>query len=237
MRAWLGSLVFTTWLFLSVALWGVVVVVLRFFGYPTAYRGILLWVDTTLWLLERLCGLSHEVHGLDKLPSGPCVIMMKHSSAWETIAQLRMFPRQTWVMKRELLWAPVLGWVLWGLKPIAIDRGGGRQAVEQVIRLGRQRLAKGFWVVIFPEGTRMPAGTTRRYGVSGTLLADAADVPIVPVAHDAGYFWPRRGVRKKPGRIRVVIGDPVRVGGRDPREFNAGIQRWIEAEVAAMRGP
>jgi 1-acyl-sn-glycerol-3-phosphate acyltransferase len=234
MREWLGSLVFTAYLFVSVAVYGIVVLAARAFGYRAAYRGVLLWVDCTLWLLRVLCGLGHRVRGRHNLPVGNCIVFMKHSSAWETIAQLRLFPQQTWVMKRELLWAPVLGWVLWGLKPIAINRAGGRKAVEQVIKRGRARLREGFWVVIFPEGTRVAAGTTRRYGVSGTLLAEAAGAPIVPVAHNAGAFWPRRGMRKRAGTIDVVIGEPVVTAGREPREINLQIQTWIEAEIARM---
>lgn len=234
MREWLGSLAFTAYLFLSVAVYGVVVLAARAFGYRAAYRSVLLWVDCTLWLLRLLCGLGHRVRGRNNLPVGNCIVFMKHSSAWETIAQLRLFPQQTWVMKRELLWAPVLGWVLWGLKPIAINRAGGRKAVEQVIKRGRARLRDGLWVVIFPEGTRVAAGTTRRYGVSGTLLAEAAGAPIVPVAHNAGAFWPRRGMRKRAGTIDVVIGEPVVTAGREPREINLQIQTWIEAEIARM---
>jgi len=234
MREWLGSLLFTTYLFVSVALYGIFVLCIRVCGYRAQYRAVLAWVDCTLWMLAKCCGLSYRIRGLEHLPTDNCIVLMKHSSAWETIAQLRLFPRQTWVMKRELLWAPILGWVLWGLKPIGIDRGGGRKAVEQVLQIGKRRLEEGFWVVIFPEGTRVPAGTTKRYGVSGPLLAQAAGRPIIPVAHNAGVFWPRRGLRKKAGTIEVVVGKPVETAGRDPREINAQVQAWVESEIAAM---
>lgn len=236
MRQWLGSIAFTVYLFVSAAIWGLIVLAIRPFGYAACYRAILLWVDATLWLLARLCGLRHVVEGLENLPAENGIIFMKHSSTWETIVQLKLFPKQTWVMKRELLWAPILGWVLAGLEPIGIDRAGGRVAVEQVVRLGRERLAAGFWVIIFPEGTRMPVGQTRRYGIGGTLLAQAAGRPIVPVAHNAGAYWPRRGWLKKPGTINVVVGAPVPTADRDPREINAEIQAWVEAEVSRMTG-
>jgi 1-acyl-sn-glycerol-3-phosphate acyltransferase len=234
MLQWFGSVVFTIYLFVSVAIWGPVVLVLRLAGYGPCYRGILLWVDGTLWMLRILCGLRHEVEGLDHLPDANAVIFVKHSSTWETIAQLKLFPKQTWVMKRELLWAPILGWVLAGLRPIGINRAGGRIAVDQVVRLGSKRLAEGFWVIIFPEGTRVPFGQTKRYGISGTLLAQAAGRPIVPVAHNAGAFWPRRGWLKKRGTIRVVVGRPVMVAGRDPRKVNEEIQAWVESEIGAL---
>jgi 1-acyl-sn-glycerol-3-phosphate acyltransferase len=234
MAQWLKSLVFTTYLFVSVAVYGLVALVVAAFGYRALYRAVLIWVDCTLWMLERICGLGYTVEGLESLPSENTVILMKHSSAWETIAQLKLFPRQTWVMKRELLWAPILGWVLMFLKPIAIDRAAGRAAVEQVIARGVARLGEGLWVVIFPEGTRVPAGQTKRYGLSGTLLAQTAGRPVVPVAHNAGEFWPRRGLLKRRGTIRVVVGTPIETTERDPRSVTADVQRWVETQLESM---
>jgi 1-acyl-sn-glycerol-3-phosphate acyltransferase len=121
------------------------------------------------------------------------------------------------------------------MQPIAINRKGGRSAVERVLTLGRQRLDEGFWIVIFPEGTRVRPGEARRYGLSGALLAQATGRPIVPVAHDAGRYWPRRGLYKRPGTIRVVIGEPIETAGRDDaREITAEVQAWIEARLTAM---
>jgi 1-acyl-sn-glycerol-3-phosphate acyltransferase len=234
MRQWFGSLVFTTVLFVSVALYGCGVLLLRLFGYRAMYAGVRLWCRMILRLLRLLCGLDYSVSGIEHLPSRNGIILMKHSSSWETIAQLLLFPRQCWVLKRELLWAPILGWAICFLKPIGINRQGGRAAVEQVIAQGKARLDEGLWVVIFPEGTRVPAGDRRRYGVSGALLALAARRPIVPVAHNAGYFWPRRSLLKKAGTIQVVVGKPIATDGREPREINNEVQEWIEAELRAM---
>lgn len=232
MRQWLGSVLFTIYLFVSVALYGPMVLLTAPFGHRVTYRWSLAWVELTLVLLGRLCRLDYSVEGAENLPATNAVVLVKHSSAWETLAQLKLFPMQTWVLKRELLWAPVLGWVLLLLKPIAIDRGGGRSAVQQVVERGQQRLAEGLWVVIFPEGTRVPAGQTRRYGMSGALLAAAAGRPIVPVAHDAGHYWRRRGWLKRAGTIRVSIGPPIEARGRDPRELNDRVRAWIEGELA-----
>jgi 1-acyl-sn-glycerol-3-phosphate acyltransferase len=121
------------------------------------------------------------------------------------------------------------------LHAIAIDRKAGHTAVAQVIEQGKERLEEGDWVMIFPEGTRMPVGQTRRYGMSGALLASAAGRPVVPVAHNAGDFWPRRGWLKKRGTIRVVIGPPIPTAGRDARDVNADAQRWIESTLARIR--
>ena len=191
------------------------------------------WASTLLWLLRWSCGLDYRVEG-EPLPAGCHVAFWKHSSSWETIAMMVLFPRQVWVLKRELLWIPVVGLGVQQMHAIAIDRRAGHSAVSQVIEQGKDRLAEGDWVMIFPEGTRMPAGETRRYGVSGTLLAAAAGALVVPVAHNAGYYWPRRGLLKKPGTVRVVIGAPFAAAGRDPRALNEEIQRWVEARVREL---
>lgn len=236
LRLWLGSIVFTTYLFVSVPIYGLVVLLTAPFPHSVTYRFVLVWVDSVLAMLRICCRLDYRVEGLERLPKEPSVLLIKHSSAWETIAQLRIFPPQTWVLKRELLWAPVLGWVLLLLKPIAIDRRGRSAAVQQVLAQGRERLAEGLWVAVFPEGTRVPLGQTRRYGLSGALLAAANGRPIVPVAHNAGQFWRRRGFLKRPGTIRVVIGDPVAVGDREPRAAMDEVQAWIEGKVAELTG-
>ncbi len=187
------------------------------------------YARSVLVVLRWSCGLDYRVEGRENLPAGNHVALIKHASTWETVAQMVLLPPQVWVLKRELTWLPAFGWGLMLLRSIAVDRGAGSSAVRSVLQQGKARLAEGKWVVIFPEGTRMPPGETRRYGVSGTLLAAENDRYIVPVAHDAGYFWPRRGLIKRPGVIRVVIGPPIVAAGRDPREVNAEAQAWIEA--------
>jgi 1-acyl-sn-glycerol-3-phosphate acyltransferase len=167
---------------------------------------------------------------MENLPSGTHVALMKHSSAWETFAQAAILPPQAWVLKRELTWIPFVGWGLKLLHAISINRSAGGVAVRQLIDQGRQRLDQdGLWIVVFPEGTRMPPGQTRRYGVGGAAVALEAGRLIVPVAHNSGYFWPRRGLMKRPGTIRVVIGPPIQTAARDPREVNEEAQRFIEA--------
>lgn len=235
MRQWLGSVVFTLYLFVSVPIYGTVVLLTGVLPRRWTYHTARAWAVSVLWLLERACRLDYVVEGLHHLPATPCVVLLKHSSAWETLAQLEIFPRQSWVLKRELMWVPVFGWVLWLLKPIAIDRKGGGAAVQQVLEQGRARLAQGLYIMIFPEGTRMPVGQTRRYGMSGVLLAAAAGVPVVPVAHNAGYYWPRRGWHKRPGTIRVVVGEPIATAGVDARELNERVQHWVEATVERIK--
>ena len=233
LRQWLGSIVFTSYLFLSVPVYALLAFGAILVPGVAAFSAARAWARSVVGALELLCGLDCRVEGLEHLDRENCVVLLKHSSAWETITQFIIFPpRQTWVMKRELLWVPILGWVLTLFKPIAINRKGGRRAVEQVLKEGQQRLNDGFWVMIFPEGTRVALGQKRRYGISGALLASTSGRPVIPVAHDAGRFWPRRGLLKHAGTIRVAIGRPIPAAGRDARELNAEVEAWIDAKLA-----
>jgi 1-acyl-sn-glycerol-3-phosphate acyltransferase len=228
------SLLFTTLLFALTLLYAIAVVALGWLPSHRLYGVARSWAQTQLWLLEKLCGLGYVVEGRENIPAGAHVSMWKHSSAWETIAQASIFPPQSWVLKRELMWIPLVGWAVKCLKPIAINRKAGAAAVTQVIEQGTQRLAEGLWILVFPEGTRVAVGEKRKYGVSGALLASKAGCKIVPVVHNAGHFWPRRGWVKKPGVIRVAIGPPIDAAGREPRELNEEVRDWIERTLAGM---
>jgi 1-acyl-sn-glycerol-3-phosphate acyltransferase len=229
---WLGSVIFTTLLFVLSPFWGALITLLGWLPFRGLYKFARGWAGSNMWLARFFCGLKWAVEGRENIPhEGAHVSMWKHTSAWETMAQMIVMPPQAWVLKREILWIPLVGWACWMLKCIAIDRGAGHRAVNQVLDQGRDRLASGIWVLVFPEGTRMEPGQTRKYGMSGALLASQAGVKIVPVAHNAGDFWPRRGLLKKPGTIRVVIGPPIEATGRDPRELNNEVQAWIEGTM------
>lgn len=233
----LRSLLFTSWLFASTLVYAIIVLLVGWLPSRRLYTIASVWARSQLWILAKLCGLTYTVEGRENIPAGAHVSMWKHSSAWETIAQASIFPPQAWVLKRELLWIPVVGWAVRCLKPIAINRKAGAAAVSQVVEQGTQRLAEGLWVLIFPEGTRVAVGETRKYGVSGALLASRAGCKIVPVVHNAGYFWPRRGWVKRPGVVRVVIGPPIDAAGRDPRQLNDEVRAWIEGQLATMFPP
>jgi 1-acyl-sn-glycerol-3-phosphate acyltransferase len=226
LRSLLFTAFFFAWTFAYAIFFVLVTWALPFRGRFALAR---FWANTTLIGLRWICGLSYRVEGREQLPASPQVVLMKHSSAWETVAQTVLLPPHVWVLKRELLWIPVVGWGIQRLRAIAVNRGAVQRAVREVLSQGRHRLAQGLWVVIFPEGTRVPVGQTRRYGASGAMLAAEAGVCIVPVAHDAGRYWARRGLLKKRGVIRVVIGPPIVAAGRSPREVNDEVQRWIEA--------
>ena len=190
------------------------------------------WCRLGVWLGRVILGLDTAVEGLENLPDEPSVIMIKHTSTFETFWQVTVFPRTTWVVKREAMYIPVIGCAMkLVLDPIFINRKTGRSAVKQVINQGKQKLQDGIWITIFPEGTRVPPGETRRYGVSGAALARDTGCKIVPVAHNAGDFWPRRGIVKRPGKVRFVIGPPIDASGQAPKETNLIVQEWIESKM------
>ena len=230
----LRFLVFNLLSWIATVIWAGVVLLVWPFGARYSYAVARSWTVLIAFLARTICGLRYRTVGMENFPDESCVVFLKHSSAFETYMQLVLFPRSCWVLKRELLWVPFFGWTLIPLKAIAIDRSKGGVAVRQVISQGIERLAEGINVSIFPEGTRMPAGETRRYGQSGTLLAQEAGSLIVPVAHNAGYHWPRRGFGIVPGEVTFSVGKPVDPAGRDPREVNQEIQDWIEGEVARI---
>jgi 1-acyl-sn-glycerol-3-phosphate acyltransferase len=208
------------------------------FPFATRYAFITQWARFNLWWLQITCRLRYRVHGRQNIPVGNAIVFCKHQSAWETLALQNIFPPQVWLLKRELLWVPFFGWGLAMLEPIAIDRRAGRKAVEQLVRQGAERLANGRWVVIFPEGTRVAPGHTGRYGIGGAALAASSGYPVVPVAHNAGEFWPRRGFIKRPGTITVVVGPAIDPRGKDAETIKEEAKFWIEnksREISVLR--
>jgi 1-acyl-sn-glycerol-3-phosphate acyltransferase len=223
------SLFFTAFMMVSALAFGGFMTLCFWAPYTTQFAIARTWARLQFWLLARVCGLTFSVEGRERIPAGNHIVMSNHTSAWETIAQFLIFPPQVWVLKRELLWIPLIGWGLKLLRPISINRGAGHRAVNQVIDQGKQRLAAGLWIIIFPEGTRVVAGEKRKYGVSGALLATETGKFVVPLSHNAADFWVRRGIIKKAGTIRVVIGAPIEAAGKDARQLNDEVRRAIEA--------
>jgi 1-acyl-sn-glycerol-3-phosphate acyltransferase len=198
------------------------------------YRIISGWSRLVILLSKFILKIDCRVEGQEHLPARPSVILSKHQSAWETLAFQQIFPPQVHVLKRELLWIPFFGWGLALMSPIAIDRSRGFAALRSIARRGRERLEQGFWVVIFPEGTRVAPGERRDYQLGGAWLAAAAGAPIVPVAHNAGLVWPRNAFLKHPGTVTVRIGPPIDTVNRDPKALNALAETWIEEQQKAL---
>jgi len=223
------SLFFTAFMMVSALLFGGFMTLCFWAPYSTQFAIARTWARMIFWLLRKVCGLKFTVEGRDRIPAGNHIVMCNHTSAWETIAQFLIFPPQVWVLKRELLWIPCIGWGLKLLRPISINREAGHRAVNQVIEQGKARLTDGLWIIIFPEGTRVVRGKSRKYGVSGALLATSTGKMVVPLSHNAADFWVRRGIVKKAGTIQVIIGEPIPSEGKDPRELNDEVRQSIEA--------
>ena len=191
-------------------------------------RVILTWLRLT-------CGIRHEVSGGERVPAGPVVFLVKHQSSWETMALMTLLPRLSFVLKKELVETPVLGYGLRAMEPVAIDRALGRRALRAVVLEGQARLEAGRSVVVFPEGTRIPPGGRGVYRRSGAELARKAGVPVVPVAHDSGSCWPHGELAKRPGTIHLIFGPAIDTRERSAAEVTAAAERWIEAQVAALQ--
>lgn len=230
----LRSLLFNLLLWVSVFVWGSLSLLTFPLPALVRYRVITRWTHFNMWTLRVICRLDFRVEGAQHIPDRPAIIFAKHQSSWETLALQLIFPPQVWVLKRELLRIPFFGWALALLDPIAIDRRGGRRALDQIVQQGRQRLQTGRWVVVFPEGTRMPPGEQGRFGVGGAVLAARTGHPVVPVVHDAGRFWPRGGFIKRPGTVRVVIGPPIDASGRAAADINRQAEAWMRQAMAAL---
>ncbi len=192
------------------------------------------WARSMIWWLRITCNIRHEVTGLENLPDTPSIILSKHQSAWETLAFQAIFPTQVYVLKRELLWIPIFGWGLAMSSPIAIDRSSGREALKKLVTKGQHRLKQGLWVVIFPEGTRKAPGEKGKYQIGGAWLATHTQTQVVPVAHNAGRYWAKNSFIKKPGVIRVHIGNPIATAGIKADALNQQVEHWIETEMAVL---
>jgi 1-acyl-sn-glycerol-3-phosphate acyltransferase len=233
----LRSLLFNLSLWLSVPIYAPLVLLTFPLPFRWRHRCIVQWAHFHTWLARVLCGLQFRVHGRERLPARPMIVLAKHQSTWETIALPQLFPPYTYVLKRELMWIPLFGWAVALLEPIAIDRAGGRSALEQVVQQGRDRLSRGISVLVFPEGTRVAPGQQRRFGLGGAVLAAETGYPVVPVAHNAGLFWRRRGFVKRPGTIDVVIGPVIDARGRSAEEINRLAYAWIASEMERLEAP
>ena len=230
----LRSIIFQLYFYATGSVFAAGVALCSVFPHQVRFSVARGWGKTMLWGGRVICGFRYSVEGEENIPDEASIVMIKHTTVFETYAQLVFFPAQTWVVKRELLWIPIFGWGLAAMSAIGIDRGSGHRAVTQVIEQGKERLARGIWLTIYPEGTRMPPGQTRKYGISGAALAKEAGVKIVPVSHNAGDLWARRGLRKRPGLIRFCIGPPIDASTQSPKETNLKVQAWVESKMAEI---
>jgi 1-acyl-sn-glycerol-3-phosphate acyltransferase len=231
---WLRSLAFWIVFAVSLVIFSTLLLFTVFFSFKSRWQLLQVWVHFILWWLRVTCKLTHEVQGSEHVTREAGIVFAKHQSTWETIALQQLFPIQVWVAKRELMWLPFFGWGLAMMKCIHIKRGTGKAAVRQLVTQGQARLREGIWVVIFPEGTRIPAGQRGRYRIGGAVLAEQSGYPIIPVAHNAGEYWPRRSFIKRPGVIQVRIGAPIDPAGKTAQQLLVEASTWIEDRMAEI---
>ena len=235
----LRSLLFAVYQMILTPIYAILVLLLFWLPPIPRFRFITGWCLLNLVGARLICGIRHRVIGAENIPprADPHLVMSKHSSTWETLSLNFLFPPLAFVAKKELLSIPFFGWAFTLASPITIDRQAGHDAMSQLVTQGRERLRQGFWIVVYPEGTRIRAGTRAHYKSGGARLAIALGIPIVPVAHNAGYLWPKGVLGKRAGTVTVSIGPPIRPEGDDMQRLIGEVESWIENEVARLGNP
>ncbi|TMG83717.1 MAG: 1-acyl-sn-glycerol-3-phosphate acyltransferase [Betaproteobacteria bacterium] len=235
----LRSLLFASYQLIVTPVYAILVLMLFWLPRLPRFRFIIGWCWLILFGARWICGIRHRVVGAENIPppSSPHIVMSKHSSTWETLALNFLFPPLAFVAKKELLSIPFFGWAFTLASPITIDRRAGKDAMQQIAEQGRERIGQGFWIVVYPEGTRIRAGKRAHYKTGGARLAIALDIPILPVAHNAGYLWPKGVLGKCSGTVTVSIGKPIPAAGADMQQLMNRVEKWIEDEVARLGNP
>ncbi len=231
-RFWLGVRSTLFWItFLPVLLLSASALSLAFY-LPLKFRiGIIrFWIGYSLWCLRVICGLKYTVEGLENIPEHGFIVMSKHSSTWETIAIQSFFRPLVWVVKRELTWIPFFGWALKAMDAIALNRGTGRKAINQLIKESQYHMDRGRILMLFPEGTRVLPTQRKPFKIGGAIVSQRTGYSVLPIAHNAGEFWPRHSWIKWPGTIRVVIGKPIDPEGKKADEIIDEVSSWILSE-------
>jgi 1-acyl-sn-glycerol-3-phosphate acyltransferase len=232
-RIYLGSAAFFVSLVISTILFAPIILICIVFPFAVRYNIGRGWAGTVLKMAEICCGIRYEVEGLEHIKTdSAAVVLSNHQSAWETIAFRYFLPPQTSLFKQSLLWIPFWGWAMATLKPIAIDRNSKNSALRKLISRGTEALKEGLWVVVFPEGTRMSVDKLGSFSAGGAMLAQKSGYPVVPIALDAGRYWPRYSFLKYPGTIKVKIGPYIENKGRKAGDINKEAEDWV---IKAMR--
>ncbi len=231
----LRSLLFALLMLVATLIWAPLCFLFAPLPYARRYYWTSRWNVFVIWAARVICGIRYEVRGRENLPDAPVILLSKHQSAWETIFYLCSMPRPlVFVYKRALGYIPFFGWGIALLRMIPIDRSKGRDAFDQILAQGRQRLASGQWIIMFPEGTRIAVGKKGKYKTGGTRLAVETGTLVVPLAVNAGECWPKNSFIKQPGLITVSIGKPISPEGLSPSELMQQVENWIESEMRVI---
>ena len=234
--AMLRSALFVLWMGVPVVPWAIFELIAAIFiRGDRLYWFTVVWLRIAIWGCRVICGVRHRLHGMERLPDGPVILLPKHQSTWETFAFPCIMPRPLcYVFKRELLWIPFFGWAMARLDMIHIDRSKRTEAWAKVAEQGRRFMADGHWVIMFPEGTRIPRGKAGTYKSGGTRLAVDTGVPVVPIAVTSARCWPRKSFIVRPGVVDVSIGTPIPSTGRNADELMREVEAWIEGEMRRL---
>jgi 1-acyl-sn-glycerol-3-phosphate acyltransferase len=237
--ALLRSLLHLLWMVVTVIPWGIIMVVasIRVRGNPLYWMAVR-WLGWAIDGARVILGIRVRVSGMENLPVGetsPAILLVKHQSTLETFLMPTLMPHPlAYVFKKELLYVPFFGWAMGRLDMIHIDRSQGSLAFSKVVAQGKELLARGVWIIMFPEGTRIPRGQAGTYKTGGTRLAVATGAPVIPVAVSSAKCWPRKAFIKRPGVVDVSIGQPIPSAGREPAELMREVEAWIEAEMRRL---
>ena len=200
-----------------------------FLGLENRLKLFSQWPKFANWFLHISCGIKVEVIGKENLPTEPCVIVSNHQGQWETYSMQYLFHPMCTLLKKELLYIPLWGWAMKMLNPIAINRNKPKEAILQTLEEGSDRLKKGMYVLLFPEGTRVKAGRVGKYARSSFELAKRNDVMVLPICHNSGDCWPAHKFIKKPGKITLIIGEPFYV--EDSKQSASDVKEWVEKKL------
>nr|WP_314857519.1 lysophospholipid acyltransferase family protein [uncultured Undibacterium sp.] len=229
------SLIFALVMIIATVIWAPICFLFAPLPYNQRYWATARWNVFIIWAAKVICGIRYETRGYENFPDGPVIVLSKHQSAWETIFLLMSTPRPlVFVFKKSITYIPFFGWAISLMKMIPIDRSKGKDAFAQVVTIGRKRLADGQWVIMFPEGTRIPVGQKGNYKGGGTRLAIETNTPVIPIALNSGECWPKNSFIKRPGVIKVSVGKPIAPGDMNATELMAKVEEWIEAEMRVI---
>lgn len=232
-QCWLSlrSLVFWIWMICTTVVLGGPVMLGALISYDLGYRFVNYWLYSNVYGLKVICGVNWQVQGSEHIPDGPCVVMAKHQSTWETMFLPMTIRHALYVAKKSLVRIPIFGWTLYLMRFILIDRTSGRSAIAQMVSQARASVALGRSIIVFPEGTRRPVGAPPAYRVGGAIVAQKTNTPVLPVALNAGQFWPRMGFIKYPGEITVRFGPLIDPTGKQADQILAETREWIETAM------
>ncbi|AVR95302.1 lysophospholipid acyltransferase family protein [Pseudoduganella armeniaca] len=231
----LRSLLFTVVMAIATIIWSFVCMLAAPLPYNKRYWVTSRWNVFMIWCAKVICGIHYEFKGHENFPDSPAIVLSKHQSAWETIFLLANLPRPlVFVFKKEILYIPFFGWGIALLRMIPIDRKQGKNAFRMVVAHGKRRLKDGQWIIMFPEGTRIPVGQAGKYKSGGTRLAIETNAPVVPIALNSGECWPKNSFIKYPGKVTVSVGKPISPEGHTPDSMMEQVEQWIESEMRVI---